>query len=130
MKIESVSKNEPEKFSHIKHRSHLKSKRIYEQRMKKYYSAVHEQTKEIIEEHGDDVSRNRVLITENLKNLKKHFIELHKQNEALNSHVLLLNKALQQLTIQKQSLIQATIWQKRQIAKIQSKQALACYQSQ
>lgn len=117
-KIDAASKAEPKLVSGIKEATHAKSKKLYESQMNEYYKDIQLKSKSQQTINHIDLSMNRVLVTDSLNSLKKHLIILKNQNEALNSHILLLTKAKQQLTIQKQSLIQATKWQKREIAKI------------
>lgn len=130
VKINEIEKNEPEKLNDIKSSSKIKSKQIYEKRMAKFYKAVQNDAQEHELSNAAELSMNRCLLEEKITTLMKHLIILRRQNEALNSHLLLLEKAKTQLTVQKQSLIESTLWQRREVRRMKNRAEIMCEQSQ
>lgn len=118
-----------DKLTDIKDKSKNKSKQIYAKKMRNYMSDLMNQS--ISQDENND-SKERATKTpkktyitipkmdrDELEvqyiNLEHNLNILIRQNEALNSHLLLLEKAKSQLSIQKNSLIEVTNWQRKAI---------------
>ena len=103
-------------------REHSKSRaaKIYDKRMGKYYKNLHK----VIE--GNNVSSEssfsfqtatKEKLQDGLLSLKKDVLSIQQQNEALAAHLLLLEKAKQQLILSRNCLINGMKWKQKEIQK-------------
>ena len=121
-----------EDFFSLQSKAKSRAALIYERRMKPYYDKMKLDTKKLSQQNFSSLSAaQRVMsfseaqrdqLQENLDVLKKNLQSIQQQNAALTAHLLLLNKAKQQLELSKNCLIQSTEWYRKEIDNFKKRQ--------